>query len=187
MINKYYNKYFKYRKKYLRGPDMGKENYYFTGKIFIKGDVQFGNYCAIGENLRIISSNHNYHLPALQAIFYRKHFKEKYPGGGKSKKIIIGNDIWFGDNVILLPGVKIGDGACIGAGAVVTKDIPPYAIACGVPAKVIKYRFSKVIIAFLLQIKWWEWSEEKIKKNKRFFMTDLSNVNSIEDVKKLIE
>lgn len=83
--------------------------------------------------------------------------------------IVIGNDVWIGANVVILPGVKIGDGAVLAAGAVVTKDVEPYAIVGGVPAKIIKYRYNKQIINSLLQIKWWDWSIEKIEENIEFF------------------
>lgn len=79
--------------------------------------------------------------------------------------IVIGNDVWIGYDAVIMSGVTIGDGAIIGTRAVVTKDIPPYTIVGGVPAKPIRKRFSDEIISSLLEIKWWEWSEEKIKKN----------------------
>lgn len=78
--------------------------------------------------------------------------------------VIIGNDVWIGCNVTILDGLKIGDGAVIGAGSVVTKDIPPYAIAAGVPAKILRYRFDKRTIKELLELKWWELDDEEIKK-----------------------
>ena len=82
---------------------------------------------------------------------------------------VIGNDVWIGWNAILTPGVHIGDGAIIGAGAVVTHDVPPYAIVGGVPARIIGMRFSKDIIDKLLTIKWWYWSDEMIKANYEYF------------------
>ena len=79
--------------------------------------------------------------------------------------MVIGNDVWIGANVSILPGVYIGDGAVIAAGAVVTKDVEPYAIVGGVPAKVIRYRFSPKEIYILLKIKWWDWSVEEVERN----------------------
>lgn len=79
--------------------------------------------------------------------------------------IVIGNDVWIGANAVILPGVTVSNGAVIGAGAVVTKDVPPYAIVGGVPARIIRYRFSKEEIEILLSAKWWDWDIEKIKKN----------------------
>lgn len=86
----------------------------------------------------------------------------------------MGNDVWVGCNSVLISGVKVGDGAIIGAGAVVTKDIPPYAIVVGVPARVIKYRFDEEVRERLLQIKWWNWDDEKIKRNIGFFKSDIN-------------
>ena len=87
----------------------------------------------------------------------------------ESKQTIIGNDVFIGVNVTVLDGVKIGDGAVIGAGAVVVDDIPSYAIAVGVPAKVVKYRFDDQTINALLEKQWWNASEEELKKVERNF------------------
>jgi serine acetyltransferase len=78
--------------------------------------------------------------------------------------IIIGNDVWIGAKSTIMSGVKIGDGAVIGSGSVVAKDVPPYAIVVGNPAKVIKYRFDEQQIENLLEIAWWNWPEHKIKE-----------------------
>jgi virginiamycin A acetyltransferase len=77
-------------------------------------------------------------------------------------QILVGNDVWIGDNVIMLGGVRIGDDAVVAAGAVVTKDVPPYAVVGGNPAKVIKYRFDKETIESLKRIAWWDWSSEEL-------------------------
>ena len=81
----------------------------------------------------------------------------------------IGNDVWIGNNAIIKYGIKIGDGAIIGSGAVVTKDVEPYSIVGGVPAKIIKYRFPQEQIEFLINFKWWDKDLEWIKKNKELF------------------
>ena len=80
-----------------------------------------------------------------------------------TKKVTIGNDVWIGIKATIMPNITIGDGAVIGANAVVTKDVPPYAVVVGVPAKIIKYRFDEEIIKDLLELKWWNYSESFIK------------------------
>ncbi|WP_299485003.1 CatB-related O-acetyltransferase [uncultured Allomuricauda sp.] len=83
--------------------------------------------------------------------------------------IKIGNDVWIGRDAKIMDGVTVGDGSVIATGSIVTKDVPPYAIVGGVPAKVIKYRFDEETIEKLLKLKWWDFSEEKILQNKNFF------------------
>ena len=134
--------------------------------------VKIGKFCGFGEDVRIITGNHNTNIPAISMSFISKFFKESIHGEGGPVKI--GNDVWVGDRSFILPRVTIGDGAIIGANAVVSKDVPPYAIVAGVPAKVKKYRFRENTIKRLLELKWWDWSKEKISKNKEFFFTDLN-------------
>lgn len=87
----------------------------------------------------------------------------------KNREIIIGNDVWIGTNAILLPGIKIGDGAIVAVGAVVIKDVDAYAVVGGVPAKVIKFRFKKEEIDLLEKIKCWDWTTEEIKRDIELF------------------
>lgn len=86
-----------------------------------------------------------------------------------NKPVIIENDVWIGKDVKILSGIHIGNGAVIGAGAVVTHDVPDYAIVAGSPAKIIRYRFNDSQIEKLLQIKWWEWTDERIRENYHLF------------------
>lgn len=83
--------------------------------------------------------------------------------------VVIGNDVWIGANVTLLEGIKVGDGAVVAAGAVVTKDVPPYAIVGGVPARILGYRFSDDKIQWLMQKKWWDKSEEWLEEKADYF------------------
>ena len=93
---------------------------------------------------------------------------------------VVGNDVWIGQNVTVLPGVHIGNGAIIGANSVVASDIPPYCVAVGNPCKVIKKRFDDSLIEYLLNLKWWDWDAEKIFKNlEALTNADLSKIEKI--------
>ncbi|MTH17533.1 CatB-related O-acetyltransferase [Flavobacterium sp. LC2016-01] len=143
--------------------------------------IKIGNFCSIARGTNIQEHNHDINCITTYFIKYRI-FNDKYGADAVSKGAIeIGNDVWIGTGSTILTGVKIGDGAVIAANAVVTNDIPPYAIAGGTPAKVLKYRFSPEIINKLLEIKWWDWEIEKIKKNKDLFYDKVS----LESLKKI--
>jgi virginiamycin A acetyltransferase len=86
--------------------------------------------------------------------------------------IIIENDVWIGANSTIMSGIKIGNGAIVAAGSTVTKDVPPYAIVAGNPAKVVKYRFTEEQIEKLLSISWWDWDEQKIRDNAMDMWSD---------------
>ena len=111
----------------------------------------------------------------------RPYTRERTKGG-----VTIGNDVWIATDVLILSGVTIGDGCCIGARSVVTRDLPPYSICVGTPCKPVKKRYSAEMIKFLNELKWWNWSDQKIKRNKRFFMLNLNEV-SVDLVKKIIK
>lgn len=87
--------------------------------------------------------------------------------------IDIGNNVWIGDNTVFLKNVTVGDGAIIGSGSVVTHDVPPFAIVAGVPARIIKYRYTKFVIEQMMKIQWWNWSMDRILSEKRFFSTEI--------------
>lgn len=139
--------------------------------------VVIGNYCSIARNVSIQEYNHklenvsNYHVS--QNIFGQGLDRDLSSNG----PIKIGHDVWIGAGAILLSGVTIGNGAVIGANAVVTKDIPAFAIAAGNPAKVIRYRFDREKIAELEKLKWWFWTREKVSNSEDFFF-DLKNGRS---------
>ena len=188
--------------KYLKGPykirdakrvSVGKHSFH-NGGLDIRGKVHvtIGSYCAFGKNITIISENHDLRFLSMQGFFYKKHFDIGHPGDDvfpnphKSKgPIEIGSDVWIGDKAIILSGVKIGDGAIVAAGSIVTKEIPSYGIAVGSPAKVIKSRYEIEIVDFLKQLEWWKWPQDKISRNKRLFTSDLSIMN-LDGVKSII-
>lgn len=108
---------------------------------------------------------------------------EKYKSFEK-EQICIGNDVWIASGVTINRGVKVGDGAIIGAGAVVTKDVPPYAVVVGVPAKILKFRFEQRIINELLEMKWWDWPQEKLNKARSLFEEEVT-ISTIKKMKEL--
>jgi len=141
-------------------------------------NATIGKFCSIGQDVKIGLGIHPTHFistfPAFfstkgqcQITFSKSNIYEEIG------YVIIGNDVWIGANVIILPNVTVGDGAIIGAGAVVTKNVEPYSIVGGVPARLIKKRFSDLEITKLLQIKWWNKDISWIRVNQAYF----TNIN----------
>lgn len=131
-----------------------------------------GKFCSIACGAKFIFTSANHSLKSLSTYPFPIFFEEwglnkVYVADAWDNKgdIIIGNDVWVGFEAVILSGVTIGDGAIIGTRAVVTKDIPPYTIVGGVPAKPIRKRFTDATIARLLELKWWDWPDERIKEN----------------------
>ena len=137
---------------------------------FSKEKLIIGNFCAIATGIRFITSSANHKLDGFSTFPFgimghgweKKMNMSLLPNKGDT---VIGNDVWFGYDSTVMPAVKIGDGAIIAAKSVVVKDVPPYSIVGGNPAKIIRMRFDDKIIADLLRIKWWYWSKEKITRN----------------------
>ncbi len=131
-----------------------------------------GKFCSIACGAKFIFNSANHTLSALSTypfpIFFEEwdlDVKNITTAWDNKGDIVIGNDVWIGYDAVILSGVTIGDGAIIGTRAVVTKDVPPYTIVGGVPAKQIKKRFNEKTIAQLEEIKWWDWNPNKIKQN----------------------
>jgi virginiamycin A acetyltransferase len=132
--------------------------------------VKIGAFTSIARNVTIQEYNHSSEKVSTYLI-QKNIFQEEMINDVESKgPIVIGNDVWIGAQSIVLSGSKIGDGAIIGANSVVTGDIPPYSIAVGSPARVIKMRFNENKINYLQDLKWWDWNLDEIKKNKEFFI-----------------
>lgn len=134
--------------------------------------LNVGSFCSIAEEvLFFVRSNHPTNLPSTFPLeIYVSQTKRSKDDLVSKGPINIGHDVWIGRRAIIMSGVTIGNGAVIGACSVVTKDIPPYAIAVGNPAKVVKYRFPEATIERMQKLRWWEWSDDKIRQNMNFFM-----------------
>lgn len=142
------------------------------------GPCEIGSFCAIGGRLVVRSTDHYLNYLNIQDYFQRNILKSNISVVGKSKgTTVIGNGVWIGDSVVILGGVHVGNGAVIGAGSVVTKSVPAFAIAVGNPAKVIKYRFEKNKIEFLEKIEWWSWPLDKQLRNKELFELDIDTMD----------
>ena len=139
----------------------------------VNGDrLKIGRFCSIACGAKFLFTSANHAMRSLSTypfpIFFEEwglDVKEITNAWDNKGGIVIGNDVWIGFEAVILSGVTIGDGAVIGTRAVVTKDVPPYTIAGGVPAKLIRKRFSDDVISELLKIQWWNWSENRIRKN----------------------
>jgi len=153
---------------------------------FVGDKLIIGKFCMIASDTIFIMNGANHLTDAIStypfAIFGEDWANamdgKTYPTKGDT---IIGNDVWIGHNVTIMPGIKIGDGAIIATNATVTKNVPPYTIVGGNPAKEIKKRFSEEQISTLLDVKWWDWDIKKITQNVHL-LTD-NNIDKLINTK----
>lgn len=162
----------------------------FSGEIFlgyrttlgknnlVSGKVRIGKYCQLGMNVAIHGTNHP--ISHLSTYINTRLF-DGLSELKREKPIIIGNDVWVGHAVIILGGVTIGNGAIIAAGSVVTKNVEPFSIVAGNPAKFVRKRFSDHIISEIEQLQWWDKNDEELKALKPLFFKDFSKIQSIYD------
>lgn len=148
---------------------VGRHTYGLSKRNFVQphatAPISVGAFCSIGPEVMIFGRADH---PTSLASTYPFGSKLLAPEAGNADAVTkgpvrIGNDVWIGARAIILSGVTVGDGAIIGAGAVVAKDVPPYGIVVGNPAKLLKHRFAPEIVEALLAIRWWDWPEEKIR------------------------
>lgn len=157
---------------------LGAFSYAVSGFYF---GCRIGRYCSFGEQVQIGRHPHPMHWVSTSPFFYTRFedvLDQESPSGlelvphrdfpHKTQPVVaklttIGNDVWIGHGAFILPGVKIGDGAVVAAAAVVTKDVPPYAIVAGSPAKVVRYRFAEQQLAALLESRWWDFAPWDLK------------------------
>ena len=143
---------------------------YTHGSCFEPGNFDkfttVGRYCSIGANVKVFNRNHPMNFKSMHAFFFNPYLKSVKQDMIEYIPLNIGNDVWIGDGVKIMPRVtRIGDGVVVGAGSVLTKNLPPYAIAVGYPASIVRYRFPNEIIKKLFEEKWWEKDIEQIKPN----------------------
>lgn len=140
-----------------------------------KDSLIIGKFVQIAHGVRFITSSANHKMSGFSTYPFNtfmmtpqttsEDITAMFEDAQNRGDTVVGNDVWIGMNAVIMPGVKIGDGAIIGANSVVTKNVEPYTVVGGNPATIIKKRFDEQTIDALLNIKWWDWSIEKIEKN----------------------
>ena len=151
-------------------------DYSYVGRHSRVIHADVGKFCSISSEVRLGMGTHTLDKLSTSPIFTECHNSTGFQWtdvqtDNPYKTVIVGNDVWIGTGVMVMGGVTIGDGAVVGAGAIVTKDVPPYAVVAGVPAKVIRYRFSHELIEELESVKWWDMPEGVLKNNIDLFQS----------------
>lgn len=154
---------------YFAAKKIGKYSFVGINSYVDKSTESIGSFCSIAMNAKISLQNHPHEWISTHPFTYRKKYgfvpENIDIDGVNTKKTIIGNDVWIGASVTILAGVSVGDGAIIGANSLVTKDIEPYSIVSGTPARHIRYRFEADMITKIQQSQWWNWDDKKIQAN----------------------
>ncbi len=153
------------------GPEQFEKNNVLYHYPFVGDKLVIGKFCALARGVRFIMNGANHKLSGFSTYpfqIFGNGWEAVTPEPGElpyKGDTVVGNDVWLGYDAMVMPGVQIGDGAIVAARAVVTRDVPPYAVVGGNPAKVVKQRFSEEVVAELLAIRWWDWPVEKITRN----------------------
>lgn len=145
-------------------------DYSFTGVIdaYFYPDIEIGKFSSIASPFYAHGATEHpnvFNKDLVSNFPFGDKWNVNYPKAQSKGKIEIGSDVWIGESVTVLSGVKIGDGAIIGARTVVARDIPPFAIAIGNPAQVLRFRFTSDVIEKLLKIRWWNWPKDRIEES----------------------
>ncbi len=148
---------------------MGDYSYVVNDASIIYSEI--GKFCSIAAQTRLNPGNHPLQKAALHHWTYRSVSYElgeeddaEFFAWRRSKTVRLGNDVWIGHGAVVLPGVQIGTGAAVGASAVVARDVPPFAVVSGFPAKLLYWRFEEKVREGLLQIAWWDWPRERLRE-----------------------
>lgn len=155
-------------------------------------NAEIGRFCSIADNCRIGMGSHEMTCISTSPVFGHAINATRFSWTNRivdetENRTIIGNDVWIGSHAMIMGGVKIADGAVVGANAVVTKDVPPYAVVGGVPARIIKYRFDQKTIEKLLNLKWWNYPSDVLKSLVPLFQKGVSDEILIELKDKLMD
>jgi acetyltransferase-like isoleucine patch superfamily enzyme len=161
------------RGSYIYTKSVGRYTYINKYCLVDKSVESIGSFCSIAYGCKIGLANHPVDWVSTHPFAYDKKYgfvsDNKFTIMSTAPKCSIGNDVWIGANAIVLAGVKVGDGAIIGANAFVNKDVEPYSIVTGTPAQHQKYRFDNEVVDQLKTMEWWNWDENKIKENIELF------------------
>lgn len=154
------------------GPDKFAERCVLHHYEFIGDKLIIGRFCAIAEGARFIMNGANHAMSGFSTYpfnIFGHGWEHGFDAKSWEKEVrgdtVLGNDVWIGMDAVVMPGISIGDGAIVAAKAVVTHDVPAYAVVAGNAAKVVKMRFDKRTVARLIEIAWWHWPVEKISRN----------------------
>jgi virginiamycin A acetyltransferase len=153
------------------GPEHFEEQCVLYHFPFIGDKLVIGKFCALARGVKFIMNGANHKVSGFSTFpfyIFGQGWEAVMPQPGDlpyKGDTVVGNDVWVGFDALVMPGIKIGDGAVVAARSVVTKDVPPYSVVGGNPASVIKQRFPDEVVAELLAIRWWDWPVELITKN----------------------
>lgn len=156
------------RNNHLAHARLGKHSYTGMGTVILHAEL--GAFCSVAWNVSVGGADHDVGRVAQHSFLYNHHdalrpAESPIPYDRFEQPLLIGNDVWLAAGVAVCRGVSIGNGCAIGANAVVTRDLPPYAVAVGAPARVLRLRFGEQIVELLQRLQWWTWSSEAIRQH----------------------
>ena len=153
------------------------ESYSYVGALSRLAVTSVGRFSSIGPSVISGNGEHPVAYPSMSPVFYSKSGQcgvsyAHNEGFNEMDRVSIGCDCWIGANAVLRNGITIGHGAVVGAGSVVTKDVPPYAVVLGAPARIVKSRFSDSCVTRLLALEWWNWNDDILRDNAEKFVCE---------------